>query len=749
MSIENEYAHNRYMEIDDDFLLNDSSQYIPFENVEDSCATFIAKLEGIEFLLKQSFLDLPKIAGAYHFAYNAHEGQNRKSGEPYIMHPVSVAIILAKLKQDTSTVCAALLHDVIEDTQYTYNNISELFGKDVADIVEGVTKVSGAEKVALKEHYEANTYRKMILSTSKNPRTIIVKLADRLHNLSTLGALKPERQKSIAEETLAIYAPLASEMGIHALKVKLEDMSMKYAHPDEYEKICQKTTVEFKDNQRIIEEFKQKVEAILTANSIEGFKAYGRVKSVYSIYRKHTDREVPYEEIYDILGFRVVCREVLDCYKVMGLLHSIWVPIGDKIKDYIALPKENGYKSLHTTLMSGEQHLEVQIRTWDMNLQAEYGFAAHNVYKGDESQNKFLQNFERWEREFSDGAEFLDLLKDGIAASKITVYVRKGENKSIELPDGATVLDLAYHLGADKGNKCSGAFIEGKFAPIDRKLLNNQTVDILTSTDSKPNIDWLTIVKTPTAKLAIKKRIQQLEADGKANRAFSLLISAHQYISKPVSFEEYIEEILKHFGVSKEKELFDKIYAGDVTTDDILKFTRKQTKEGDTAKLSHWVIGKKRQNELLIDTLRNTEAVRPAACCNPLPGDKIVGFATNGDRGISIHRENCDNAFIFADDPDRVIYCDWAENGDFESFSEEITILGIDKETLFPDVIRVFRDMEVKSDGFNLSKGKGIVKLLIWAKVKTAGELNILMKELEKIKGITSVGRNLSAKKMM
>ena len=749
MLIENALLHDKLLSINDNFLLSDSSQYIPFDNIDDSCDTFMSKLAGIEFVFQQNFLDLPRIAGAYYFAYNAHGDQVRKSGEPYIVHPVSVAIILAKLMQDTTTICAALLHDVIEDSQFAYDDICEHFDEDVANIVEGVTKVSGAEKDARREQYEADTYRKMILATSKNPRTVMVKLADRLHNLSTLEALSPKKQKAIADETLSIYAPIAAEMGVYALKAKLEDMSMKYAQPEEYAQICRKTDVENEKNRQIIKNFKERVGDVLKSNSISGFETFGRVKSIYSIYRKHIDREVPYDEIYDILGFRVVCRETLDCYRILGLLHSVWQPIGDKIKDYIAVPKENGYKSLHTTLIDEGQHIEVQIRTWTMNLEAEYGFAAHNTYKDDEKRNKFLDEFSVWEKEFTDSAEFLNLLKSGIAANKISIYLRKGGKKTVELPDGAVVLDLAYHLGSEKGNKCSGAIIDGKFAPIDKKLHNNETVDLLTSTDAKPSIDWLSIAKTPTAKFAIKKHLRQLEADDKANRAFSLLITAHQYVSKPITFDEYKGEVLKYFGLNEEKELFDRIYSGEITTDDILKFTQSRTSEADIGKFAHWIVGKKQRHKLLIDSLKNSNTIRPAACCNPLPGDRIVGFRTNGDRGISIHVESCENAFLFADDPEKVIPCEWAENGDFGIFTEEITILGIDKAGFLADVVEAFDREKVQLESMSFRKGKGVVKLLAWAKVKTGTELNSLMKQIKRCRDVSSVTRNLNAKKII
>jgi len=563
---------------DNNSQFRDLSQFIPFDTLDDSCDTFMSKIAGID--LGRGAYDLEEIESAYRFAYEAHKNQKRKSGEPYIVHPVAVCMTLAKLNQDTATVCAALLHDVIEDTSYDYDSIKNKFGKEVADIVDGVTKVSGAEKEAHKEQYAAETYRKIILATSKNPRTIMVKLVDRIHNLSTLESLEPKRQKAIATETLDIYAPIALEIGAYSIKTILEDMSMKYALPEEYDFVCRKTDAENEINKKLAQKFCEGIKSVLSANHVEGFEVSGRVKSVYSIYRKHIDREVPYKEIYDIVGCRVICREELDCYKILGILHKTWHPIGDKIKDYIASPKLNGYRSLHTTLIDDEtgSQVEVQIRTYVMDLEAEYGFASHIAYKDNGKRVEWLDEFPLWEKEFMDSSEFLSLLKSNISASEITVYIKKG-GEAVKLTDGAVVLDLAYSLGEDKGSRCNGAIIDGKLEPIDRKLFNNETVDVLTSTDSKPNVEWLSIARTPKAKTAIKKLLRQTEIDEKTNQAFNLLINAYDFLKEPVSFNEYKKNILKFFGLHEEKVLYDKIYSGEITMDDILSFTMTMTKE--------------------------------------------------------------------------------------------------------------------------------------------------------------------------
>jgi GTP pyrophosphokinase len=359
-----------------------------------------------------------------------------------------------------------------------------------------------------------------------------------------------------------------------------------------------------------------------------------------------------------------------------------------------------------------------------------------------------LDEFSIWAKEFADSEEFLNLLKSGIFGSEITVFIKKG-GKIMKIPDGATVLDLAYYLGAEKGNKCSGAIIDGKIASIDRKLFNNETIDLLTSTDAKPSIEWLSIVKTPKAKSAVKKRLRQMENDEKANRAFNLLLSAYDYVNESISFEEYKIQILKYFVLKEESELFEKIYSGEITTDDILEFTKSRTNEADLGKFAHWIVGKKKQHKLLIDSLKNSNQIRPAVCCNPLVGDKIVGFRTNGDRGISIHRANCENALIFADDADKVIYCDWSEGGDFGIFYEEISILGVEKDNFFPDVIGAFRKMNIKSESMTYRKGKGIVKMLMWVKVKNTAELDLLVKELKKVKEVKHIYRNLPPKEII
>jgi GTP pyrophosphokinase len=527
-------------------------------------------------------------------------------------------------------------------------------------------------------------------------------------------------------------------------------MSMKYALPDEYDLVCRKTDAESEINKKLVQKFCEGIKSVMSANYVEEFEVSGRVKSVYSIYRKHIDREVPYEEIYDIVGCRIICREELDCYRILGILHKTWRPMGDKIKDYIASPKLNGYRSLHTTLIDNEtgNQVEVQIRTYVMDLEAEYGFASHIDYKDKGKRVEWLDEFPLWEKEFTDSSEFLSLLKSNISATEITVYTKKG-GEAVKLPDGAVVLDLAYSLGEDKGSKCSGAIIDGKLEPIDRKLFKNETVDLLTSTDSKPNLEWLSIAKTPKAKTAIKKHLRQTEIDEKTNQAFNLLINAYDYLKYPISFNEYKKDILKFFGLHEEKALYDKIYSGAVTTDDILSFTMTMTKEiSDFGKMPQFIRSKRTQHMLFINSLKNSNTIRTAICCNPVPGDKIIGFRTNGDRGISIHREDCPNALLFADDVDRVIYCDWTVGGDLGMFSEEITILGIDRENILLDIVKVFADRNVKYSYLDFYKGNGVAKILVKIEIKNVRELFNLLTEIKRKKGVSSVHRNLVPRKI-
>ncbi|MDR0304574.1 MAG: RelA/SpoT family protein [Chitinispirillales bacterium] len=730
---------------DNDFLTRDSSRFIPFDTLDESSDAFMSKIEGININYKT--YDLKKIENAYRFAYNAHEKQRRKSGELYIMHPVSVSIILAKLNQDTVTICAALLHDVIEDTKYEYDDIKQIFGAEIANVVDGVTKVSGAEKEVLKEQYMAETYRKMILATSKNPRTIMVKLVDRLHNLSTLETLRPERQKAIATETLEIYAPIAAEIGAYVLKTKLEDISMMYVFPEDYDIICRHTDAKSEVNNRIMENFREKINSALSADFADECVVSCRLKGIYSIYRKHIDREVPYEEIFDIIGCRIVCKEESDCYKILGILHKVWKPMFDKIKDYIAVPKDNGYKSIHTTLVDSEtgRHVEVQIRTWVMDIEADYGFSAHGIYKDNSKKIKWLNEFPLWEKEFADTSEFMSLLKSNIATSEITVYTKEGGNV-VKLPDGAVVLDLAYYLSVEKGNKCCGAIVDGKLESIYRKLLNNETVSLLTSTDTKPNVEWLSRVRTPKAKAAIKERIRKLEMDDKTNTAFSLLLNAYDYVKDKISFDEYKKEILSYFGFYDEKALYEKICSGEMTIDNILTFTGNITKDpafgGGT--FADMIVSNHKRYRVIVNSLKNSGTIRSAVCCNPIPGERIIGFRISGDRGISVHRENCANALFFADDTDRVVFCDWADGVNAGVFLEDIVIIGIDKERFLLNVMEFFDRRKIKCANVDFSRKSGSVKLLLSVEVRNVKELSDLLKEAKRIKGVSSVVRNLA-----
>jgi GTP pyrophosphokinase len=424
----------------------------------------------------------------------------------------------------------------------------------------------------------------------------------------------------------------------------------------------------------------------------------------------------------------------------------------DKIKDYIAVPKDNGYKSLHTTLVDDEtgRHIEIQIRTWVMDIEADYGFSAHGIYKDNSKKIKWLDEFPVWEKEFADSSEFMSLLKSNIAKGGITVYIQKN-GEIVKLPEGSIVLDLAYHLDINKGSKCCGAIINGKLESIYRKLFDNDTVDLLTSTDTKPNVEWLSRVKTPKAKAAIKERIRKLEIDDKTNVAFGLLLNAYDYVKNPISFDEYKKEMLNYFGLKDEKMLYYKISSGDMTTDNILTFTRMITKNMGSGSgiFANVIIGKNnRQHRMLVDSLKNSDMIRFAACCNPLPGEKIVGFRTNSDRGISIHRENCSNALYFADDVNRVVFCDWAGSINREMFSEEIMILGVDEERFLLNIMELFDIRKIKYENVDFGRESGFVKLLVSVKVKNINELSSLIKEIKKIKGISSVARNLVSSKI-
>lgn len=707
---------------------------------------------------------------AYYFGKKAHEGQFRKSGEPYFIHPIAVANILASMELDIETITAGLLHDVVEDTEYTYEDIKREFGKEVADLVDGVTKL-GQIKYQSKEETQAENLRKMFLAMAKDIRVILIKLADRLHNMRTLKYMPPEKAKSKAKETLEIYGGIANRLGISKIKLELEDLALRYTDSEGYYDLVDKVAIKRSQREAYIEQIVELLSQKIKEVNIH-CNVYGRPKHFYSIYRKMKDKHKSFEEIFDLTAVRIIVDTVKDCYAVLGLVHTLWKPMPGRFKDYIAMPKPNMYQSLHTTVIgpNGEP-LEIQIRTVEMHTIAECGIAAHWKYKEgktnvkeDSVQEKlqWLRQMMEWEKDLKDPHEFLDALKEDVFNSQVYVFTPKGD--VIEMPAGATPIDFAYRVHTNVGNKCVGAKIDGKIVPIDYKLQNGNIVEILTSSNSNgPSRDWLNIVKTPNAKSRIRQWFKKERREENIERGSELLEKEFKKYGLPLkdsALEKYMIQIAKKFNQPSVEDLIATIGYGGIMVSQVvtkakdyyLKEVKKQQKDNVKLKeeeferhnLSDAEYKKKRKKNncqgVIVEGLDNI-LIRFAKCCNPLPGDEIIGYITKG-RGVAIHRKDCVNAKqeceLFRN---RLIHVSWAdsESGKFEG---EIQIKAVDRKGIINDITHTVAVEKVSLNGINARKGKEeIVNINLLIEVNNIKELNALMKKIKAIPGVEQIYR--------
>ena len=599
--------------------------------------------------------DTTLVEKAYYLAKSAHEGVLRKSGEPYIIHPIAVANILVDMQLDIETISAGLLHDVIEDTDYTYDDIKEMFSKEVADLVDGVTKL-GQIKYQSKEETQAENLRKMFLAMAKDIRVILIKLADRLHNMRTLKYMPEEKAKYKAKETLEIYGGIAHRLGISKIKWELEDLALRYIDPNGYYDLVDK--VSMKRSQR--EEYINKIVKLLQDKFKEvniNCEVYGRPKHFYSIYKKMQNKHKTFEEIFDLTAVRIVVDTIKDCYAVLGMVHTLWVPMPGRFKDYIAMPKANMYQSLHTTVIGPEgEPVEIQIRTHEMHNIAEYGIAAHWKYKEGTMSNdekmeeklKWLRQMMEWEKDVKDPQEFLDSLKEDVFNSQVYVFTPKGD--VIELPAESTPIDFAYRVHSKVGNKCVGAKINGRLVPIDYKLQNGEIVEVITSANSTgPSRDWLKIVKTPNARNRIRQFFKKERRDENIERGYEVLEKEFKRYGLPLkdsSIDKFMEQVAKKFNQPSVEDLIATIGYGGITPSQVvpkvrdfyLKEEKKKEKEHrqkelENEDLSQYKISDKEYKEkrkksssgVIVKGLDNI-LVRFAKCCNPLPGDEIIGY---------------------------------------------------------------------------------------------------------------------------
>ena len=714
--------------------------------------------------------DTTLVEKAYYLAKSAHEGVLRKSGEPYIIHPIAVANILVDMQLDIETISAGLLHDVIEDTDYTYDDIKEMFSKEVADLVDGVTKL-GQIKYQSKEETQAENLRKMFLAMAKDIRVILIKLADRLHNMRTLKYMPEEKAKYKAKETLEIYGGIAHRLGISKIKWELEDLALRYIDPNGYYDLVDK--VSMKRSQR--EEYINKIVKLLQDKFKEvniNCEVYGRPKHFYSIYKKMQNKHKTFEEIFDLTAVRIVVDTIKDCYAVLGMVHTLWVPMPGRFKDYIAMPKANMYQSLHTTVIGPEgEPVEIQIRTHEMHNIAEYGIAAHWKYKEGTMSNdekmeeklKWLRQMMEWEKDVKDPQEFLDSLKEDVFNSQVYVFTPKGD--VIELPAESTPIDFAYRVHSKVGNKCVGAKINGRLVPIDYKLQNGEIVEVITSANSTgPSRDWLKIVKTPNARNRIRQFFKKERRDENIERGYEVLEKEFKRYGLPLkdsSIDKFMEQVAKKFNQPSIEDLIATIGYGGITPSQVvpkvrdfyLKEEKKKEKEHrqkelENEDLSQYKISDKEYKEkrkksssgVIVKGLDNI-LVRFAKCCNPLPGDEIIGYVTKG-RGVAIHRADCPNCKLDNEIfKKRLVDVEW-DNPKKSKFEGEIRIIGTDRKSMLNDIIHTISVQKLNINGVNARKSKDeITQINLLVEVNDISELTNLMKKIKAIPGVDDVFR--------
>jgi len=699
---------------------------------------------------------------AFRFAQKAHAGQFRKSGDPYIIHPLEVAKILIDLGMDENSVIAGLLHDVLEDTDVTPETIEKEFNSDVLSLVESVTKLEKLNfypKELPADFYRAKNIKKMFLSIANDVRVVIIKLADRLHNMRTLEFHDPEKQKRIAKETLEIYAPLAHRLGVWEIKWQLEDLAFKFLEPEKYREIARKVTETRKEREESVQKAIEKIKKALEEANIKA-EVTGRAKHLYSIYQKMEKKNIDIEEMYDLLGIRIIVNEVKECYEVLGIVHNIWVPIPGRFKDYIANKKSNNYQSLHTTVIGENgKPLEIQIRTWEMHRIAEYGVAAHWRYKEDMKQIDYFELKLSWLRQILEWQKdlpsdvFVELVKNDLFGKEIYVFTPKGE--IISLPQGSTPIDFAYAIHTEIGHRCKQAKVNGKIVPLDYVLQNGDIVEIITSKEEgKPSRDWLNIVKTSQAKTKIKQyfkkllreeRIEEgkkaLEEELKRNEDWvKKLLNKKENISLNELLEsEYLKNILQELGF-KEKDVSSFLAAvgsGEITPQKIFDRLRREYQEERTI-----IIPPKTPSKILdinVDGLDNL-MIRLAECCKPIPGDKVLGYISKG-KGIVIHREDCPNIKNLRKKfPERIVEVSM-ERTLRGPFKVGLEIDAIDRVGLLRDITDKISQAKINIIDLSTKVKDGIAHIKVVVEIDNDTIFKYLMEEISQLSDIINVRR--------
>jgi len=702
------------------------------------------------------------ILKAYRFAEEKHNGQKRISGEDYIVHPLDVAYILADLQMDDATICAALLHDVVEDTEVTHEDIVKLFGTEIAEMVAGVTKLSKIQYVTIEEQQVEN-YRKMFLAMGKDIRVILIKLADRLHNMRTLSNLKRDRQIANAKETMDLYAPLANRLGIYSLKWELEDLAFRYLYPEEYRELVM--GIEKKREERIefIEKIMEEIRVALRKERIVG-EVTGRAKHLYSIYRKMQRDNITLDQIYDLFALRIIVNSVKDCYAALGVVHDLYTPMPRRFKDYIAVPKPNMYQSIHNTLIGPKgTPFEVQVRTWDMHRIAEYGIAAHWAYKEanrfkksnvvvEEDKLAWLRETLEWQKDMQDPDEFLKTLKTELFEDEVYVFTPKGEIKN--LPRDATPIDFAYTIHAEVGHRMVGCKINSKMMPIVTPLKSGDIIEIITSDTAKgPSRDWLKIVKSSSAKTKIQQWFKKTEREDNIEKGKDILEKeikkigmAHNELLKP----EWIQIVLNRYNYNTIDDMYASIGFGGISQNKIItrlleEYKKEHEEDIIEEKIQELVTEKTKKKKssnsgVIVKGIDNC-LVKFSKCCNPVPGDDIIGYITKG-RGVSIHRKDCTNINDLLSEEERIIEVEWYNDKAEVSYNVDIEVLANDRTGLLSDVVKEITNQKINIMGFNTRTSKDrIATIDVTLEVQGIEQLNQVVKQIRKIDSVYEVTR--------
>ena len=708
--------------------------------------------------------DTKLIMKAYNLSAEKHKEQKRGSGEPYIIHPLNVAYILASIGMDDNTLCAALLHDVVEDTDVTQKDLTDMFGSEISEMVAGVTKLSTIQFATVEEKQVEN-YRRMFLAMGKDIRVILIKLADRLHNMRTLKYLKRERQIANAKETLELYAPLANRLGLYSIKAELEDLGFKYMYPEKYYDLVESINKKKDERLTFIEKIMDDIRVQLKKQRIDA-EVTGRAKHLYSIYRKMIRDNCTIDQIYDLFAMRIIVNSVKDCYAALGVVHEMYNPMPGRFKDYIAVPKPNMYQSIHTTLL-GEKGtpFEVQIRTWDMHKIAEYGIAAHWAYKEanflgrgkknvvvTEDKLSWLRETLEWQQEMQDPEQFLDNLKRELFEDEVYVFTPKGLIKV--LPKGATPIDFAYSIHAEIGNHMTGCKINSKMMPIITPLNSGDIIEIITSDNSKgPSLDWLKFVKSTQARTKInswfkrEKKAENIEKGKNAiDKELKRLGISHEKLFKV----DYINPMLNRYKYKEIDEMYAAVgfgansatkiiarmlieYRKDHKEEEIEEKLEELSKEKTERKI------KPSRNGIIVKGIDNC-LVKLSKCCNPLPGDEIIGYITKG-RGVSIHRKDCVNVKDLLKEENRIIDVSWVEEKQ-ASYNVDIEISANDRSGLLADITKALSGAKANIVGINARAGKDRIALIeLTVETKNIDELNSILKAIRKVDSVYEVTR--------